>query len=221
MQLSSIDTIPQVANKAGFAIFDIPDGDFSEILPKCYHAKPNDKGIYAKEEIDQIAKITQSKQQSDFTIVIENAEVMNLAAANTFLKTLEEPGDNIHFVFLVRNSSNLLPTIKSRAHNYYIKSATKISDAPDFDADTITLAKKYIAATPQQLPKIAADITKTKDDSREKAQRVVDAAIQLMYKSYFVTGNAQFLNKLDNLLKTQEALSANGHIKLQLVANML
>lgn len=221
MQLSSIDTIPQVANKAGFAIFDIPDGDFSEILPKCYHAKPNDKGIYAKEEIDQIAKLTQSKQQSDFTIVIENAEVMNLAAANTFLKTLEEPGDNIHFVFLVRNSSNLLPTIKSRAHNYYIKSATKISDAPDFDADTITLAKKYIAATPQQLPKIAADITKTKDDSREKAQRVVDAAIQLMYKSYFVTGNAQFLNKLDNLLKTQEALSANGHIKLQLVANML
>ena len=221
MQLNSIDNIPQVANKAGFAIFDIPDGDFSEILPKCYHAKPNEKGIYAKEDIDQIAKLTQSKQQSDFTIVIENAEAMNLAAANTFLKTLEEPGDNIHFVFLVRNSSNLLPTIKSRAHNYYVKSTAKISDAPEFDADTIALAKKYIAATPQQLPKIAADIAKTKDDSREKAQRVVDAAIQLMYKSYFVTGNAQFLNKLDNLLRTQEALSANGHIKLQLVANML
>ena len=62
MQLNSIDNIPQVASKAGFAIFDIPDGDFSEILPKCYHVKPNEKGIYAKEDIDQIAKLTQSKQ---------------------------------------------------------------------------------------------------------------------------------------------------------------
>lgn len=221
MQLNNLENINTVANKAGFSIFEIPEGDFAEILPKAYHAKPNEKGIYAKEDIDGLSKLVHGKQQDDFIIVLENAEVMNEHAANTFLKTLEEPGDHIHFVFLVRSDSEILPTIKSRAHNYYLPKHTKITDKPDFDDDTMALAKKYIAATPEQLPKIAADIAKDKNDARGKAIKVVDAAIQLLYKSYFVTGNSQFLIKLDKLLAVSEALNGNGHIKLQLVAGML
>ena len=54
----------------------------------------------------------------------------------------------------------------------------------------------------------------------DKSQQVVDAAITLMYKSYFKTGNEKFLTKLDQLLKVQENLT-NGNLKLQLVAHML
>lgn len=221
MQLNNLETIPTVATKAGFAIFEIPEGDFADILPKAFHAKPNDKGIYAKEDIDNLSELVHSKQTSDLIIVLENAETMNESAANTFLKTLEEPGEHVHFVFLVRSDAEILPTIKSRAHNYYLPKHTKIADKPNFDAEIMALAKKYIAATPEQLPKIAADIAKDKNDARGKAIKVVDAAIQLLYKSYFVTGNATFLTKLDKLLAVSEALNANGHIKLQLVAGML
>lgn len=221
MQLNNLETIPTVATKAGFAIFEIPEGDFADILPKAFHAKPNDKGIYAKEDIDNLSELVHSKQTSDLVIVLENAETMNESAANTFLKTLEEPGEHIHFVFLVRSDAEILPTIKSRAHNYYLPKHTKIADKPNFDAEIMALAKKYIGATPEQLPKIAADIAKDKNDARGKAIKVVDAAIQLLYKSYFVTGNATFLTKLDKLLAVSEALNANGHIKLQLVAGML
>ena len=221
MQLNNLETIPTVATKAGFAIFEIPEGDFADILPKAFHAKPNDKGIYAKEDIDNLSELVHSKQTSDLVIVLENAETMNESAANTFLKTLEEPGEHVHFVFLVRSDTEILPTIKSRAHNYYLPKHTKIADKPNFDAEIMALAKKYIGATPEQLPKIAADIAKDKNDARGKAIKVVDAAIQLLYKSYFVTGNATFLTKLDKLLAVSEALNANGHIKLQLVAGML
>ena len=221
MQLNNLEAIPTVATKAGFAIFEIPEGDFADILPKAFHAKPNDKGIYAKEDIDNLSELVHSKQTSDLVIILENAETMNESAANTFLKTLEEPGEHVHFVFLVRSDTEILPTIKSRAHNYYLPKHTKIADKPNFDAEIMALAKKYIGATPEQLPKIAADIAKDKNDARGKAIKVVDAAIQLLYKSYFVTGNATFLTKLDKLLAVSEALNANGHIKLQLVAGML
>ncbi len=221
MQLNNLETIPTVATKAGFAIFEIPEGDFADILPKAFHTKPNDKGIYAKEDIDNLSELVHSKQTSDLVIVLENAETMNESAANTFLKTLEEPGEYVHFVFLVRSDAEILPTIKSRAHNYYLPKHTKIADKPNFDAEIMALAKKYIGATPEQLPKIAADIAKDKNDARGKAIKVVDAAIQLLYKSYFVTGNATFLTKLDKLLAVSETLNANGHIKLQLVAGML
>lgn len=221
MQLNNLADLPNVAKKAGFAIFEIPEGDFTEILPKVFHAQPNEKGYYSKDEIDSIANLVRNKQQNELIIVLENAETMNENAANTFLKTLEEPGDNVHFIFLVRSSSEILPTIKSRAHNYYLASSAKITDKPEIDADIMELAKKYISATSAQLPKLATDIAKDKTDARAKAIRVVDAAIQLLYKSYFATGNEKFLQKLDNLLAVSESLRANGHIKLQLVAGML
>ena len=221
MQLDNLDSINTVSSKAGFSIFEVPEGDFAEILPKAYHAKPNDKGYYGKEDIDEISKLVHGKQQDDLTIVLENAETINENAANAFLKCLEEPGDHIHFVFLVRNDAEILPTIKSRAHNYYFPKHSKIADKPHFDPEIIELAKKYISASPQDLPKLAESIAKSKPEPREKALKVVDCAIQLMYKSYFVTGNKQFLIKLDKLLAVSEALQGNGHIKLQLVAGML
>ena len=113
MQLNNLDSIQTIATKAGFAIIEAPEANFAEILPKAYHAQPNEKGIYAKEDIDNLSNLVHGKQQDDLIIVLENAEVMNENAANTFLKTLEEPGDHIHLVFLVRNDAEILPTIKN------------------------------------------------------------------------------------------------------------
>lgn len=46
--------------------------------------------------------------------IINEAEKMNLPAANTLLKTLEEPVADIIIILIVKNTSSLLATIKSR-----------------------------------------------------------------------------------------------------------
>ena len=221
MQFDDLEKIPKLSNSTGFSIFEIPRGDFSQILPKSVHAKPNEKGYYSVDDIRELFSLMRNKQSEDTTIVFEDAELINTNGINAFLKNLEEPKAHTHIVFLVRNTSALIPTVISRANCYYYPDLEKIDAPIDADKDIIDLAKRYISATPQQLPKIAADIAKDKVNSRAKAIAVVETAINLLYKSYFITGNQAFLKKLDSLLKTSEALHANGHIKLQLVANML
>ncbi|MBP5656223.1 hypothetical protein J6X15_01410 [Candidatus Saccharibacteria bacterium] len=220
MRLDSPENLDHISQKSGFTIFELPETDFAQILPNANHFRP-EKEFFTKPEIDDISSLVRTKQTSALTIVLENGENMNDAAANTFLKTLEEPGENIHFVFLVRNINKILPTIKSRAQNYYVVPETQITAAPNIDPELLKTAKEYITCTPKSLPKFCDKIAKDKTDARSKAIAVVDAAIQLVYKSYFVTGQSKYLDRLDNLLKTSEALKANGHIKLQLIAGML
>ena len=125
MHLNSIDDISRISQKTGFSIFELPTENFDAILPKAHHFKPVDKDFYTKEVIDEISALVHTKQSKSLIIVLENGENMNDSAANTFLKTLEEPGENVHFVFLVQNSAKILPTIKSRAQNYYFIPTTK------------------------------------------------------------------------------------------------
>jgi len=70
-------------------------------------------------KVDDIREINQfimlSRQLASFKIIcINQAELMNINAANALLKTLEEPPPN-SLIFLISNrSSSLLATIKSR-----------------------------------------------------------------------------------------------------------
>ena len=221
MQLNSATDIPTISNRTNFVIFELPVAiNYADILPKSYRIQPDNNAI-SIDAIRAISELVQSKQTANFNVVIEDADLMTTAAANAFLKLLEEPNDLIHYIFLTRKLSQLLPTVRSRAQCYFLPAKTHILDAPDIDPAIMSLAKRYLSANAQDLPKLADEIAKDKDDARGKALKVVDAAIQLMYKSYFKVGDERFLIKLDQLLATQAALSNNGHIKLQLVANML
>lgn len=46
--------------------------------------------------------------------ILKNAESLGTAAANSFLKTLEEPESDVCFILLANNADNVLPTIASR-----------------------------------------------------------------------------------------------------------
>lgn len=224
MQLNSIDEIATLSKQNSFSIFELPLGTaFAEILPASIHIKPDeDKNTIDITKIRELTTIAGAKQSHDFYIVIENAEAMNANAANAFLKALEEPNDKLHFVFLSNNASQILPTIKSRASNYYLANETKISDAPKYDKETISLAKQYLSATKSNLPELVEKIAKlNKDSSRQGALKVLECAIELAYKSYFLTGNTQFVQKLEKLLTVSDNIAANGHVKLQLIAGML
>ena len=222
MQLNNADQVSAISSRAGFAIFELPDADFSTILPNSLHIRPlTDKNVINIDQIRELIPVIQGKQSTDFNIVIENAELMNEPAANAFLKALEEPNDFVHFIFLVRSAASILPTIKSRAHNYYLASHTKLADPLTGDDKIIDLAKRYISSTPASLPTLAADIAKDKTDARTRAIAVVESAINILYKSYFATGNPRFLERLNTLITCADNLRAGGNIKLQLVSAML
>lgn len=61
-----------------------------------------------------------SIENSDRTVLIENADRMTPQAQNALLKSLEEPSPGTYFVLTAERRAALLPTILSRAALYYL-----------------------------------------------------------------------------------------------------
>ncbi len=54
-----------------------------------------------------------------FFFVLEKAELLTTACANSLLKLVEEPAPGYHFLFLAHQAHLVLPTIRSRCHILY------------------------------------------------------------------------------------------------------
>jgi len=230
MQLNNLNDIETIAPKNNFSIFELPkSANFNAIFNKSIHVTfelNKDTGKMRREitkaQIDSIIELCHNKQTEALIIVIEHADALNESAANTFLKSLEEPGENIHYVFLTYNINSILPTIRSRANCYYLAETEKISEPPKAELEVFQLAKEYVAATPKTLPDVVEKILKLdKTDTRQAALKVVSCSIDIMYKSYLLRGTPSFLQKIEQLIATQQVIDQNGHVKLQLIANML
>src|SRR5262245_41520568 len=70
-------------------------------------------------KIDQVRALEDfvyigSHRQGARVVVIHPAEAMNMAAANSLLKILEEPPANVYFILVSSNQRRLLPTLLSR-----------------------------------------------------------------------------------------------------------
>lgn len=63
--------------------------------------------------------------------IIYPAHLLNLQAANAFLKTLEEPIENLLFILVTENPSLLPATIRSRC--FLIRARSKEKNSPDKD----------------------------------------------------------------------------------------
>ena len=64
--------------------------------------------------------------------IVKNAERFNGSSANTLLKFLEEPEDNIIGIFITNNKENVISTIRSRCQvitcNYDVSADSYLSD---------------------------------------------------------------------------------------------
>ncbi|RAP28161.1 hypothetical protein DID76_04695, partial [Candidatus Marinamargulisbacteria bacterium SCGC AG-414-C22] len=58
--------------------------------------------------------------QNRLFVIVEKADMLTTQAANAFLKTLEEPLDNVTFILLTTHVKQLIPTIVSRCQSLYI-----------------------------------------------------------------------------------------------------
>lgn len=217
MYFESAEDIKKIAEKNNTSIFVIPKNTPVNIK-NALILEPTNRTIITIEQVREILMRTKIKQTGDLFIIIRPAESLGLEAANALLKSLEEPGDKIHFVLITDTPSSLLPTILSRASLYILR--TPRNNDIDADPKIKELSKRLLVAKGPELVDIAEEITKKKDNVRNYAMEVLGVAIEMLYKSYYITGKETFLKKLPNFLQAYENISKNGHVKLQIVSNL-
>ena len=220
MFFDSAADILKIAEKVGCAIFIMPSDVKFEIKNALILA-PEEKSVITIEQVRGLLSQLNMKQLADRYVIVRPADAMGEEAANAFLKTLEEPKDKVHFVLVTDSPSKLLPTILSRAEIYFLKSHDKIDGDIKADEKVKALAKRLIVAKPGDLTILAEEITKKNDGVRAFALEVLAVAIEMLYKSYFITGKDAFLKKLPKFLEAYENIAKNGHVKLHLVADLL
>ena len=81
-------------------------------------------------EISQIRKMINYTNKSAFNnkeriILIDNAEYLNPSSSNALLKIVEEPNDNIIFIFIYDSSKKILDTVKSRCLKFNFSLTSK------------------------------------------------------------------------------------------------
>lgn len=84
-------------------------------LPSFITIKPDGQVIKKEQILNLMKKFSTKPIFSKYNIyVIKQADRFNSSSANTILKFLEEPEDNIIGFFITNNKENILPTIRSR-----------------------------------------------------------------------------------------------------------
>ncbi|MBR3254241.1 hypothetical protein IKF88_00710 [Candidatus Saccharibacteria bacterium] len=220
MFFESPSEILNISERVSCAIFVMPK-DVNFTIKNAIILTPEEKTVITIEQVRTVLGRLSMKQITDQYVIIRPADAMGDEAANAFLKTLEEPKDKVHFILITDSPSKLLPTILSRAEIYFLKSHEKIDGDIKADEKVKALAKRLIVARPGDLVGLAEEITKKKDGVRSFSLEVLAVAIEMLYKSYFITGKDVFVKKIPKFLRTYENIERNGHIKLHLVADLL
>ena len=220
MFFDNLSALPRLIKSSHTTIFAIePDTPLN--LKNSLEISPLDgKTVITIEQIRTIITASTAKQSEERFIIIRHAELLNPEASNALLKLLEEPSDNYHFVLLTMEPSALLPTILSRANLFIPRIKEPLAQKPVASEEVVALAKRLLSAAPANLPALADEIAKNKDNSRNLALAATATAIELAYKSYFATKNPRFLAKIPKFITLHRNLKGGGLLKLHIVADL-
>ena len=216
MFFDDLAKIPEIALKKNTSIFVVPF-DFSPDYKKAIMLRPVEKKTITIEQVRNVIARLGKKQTRDQLIVVDRVELLNEEAANAFLKNLEEPQEKVHYILLVSEISAVMPTILSRSSIYFYQDLEKFDEISATD-EIKDLAKRLLVVKKADLVIFVNELTSKKD--RKFVIDVINTDIQLLYNSYFLTKKPIFLQKLENFLKISENLQKNGHLKLQIIANL-
>ncbi len=130
--------------------------------PDLHHLQPD--GAFIK--IDQIRELQKELSYRPFeapkkACIIEDADKMNISAANAFLKTLEEPSGNAILILITTQVDAVLPTVLSRCQQLRF---------PSLPVETIASQLRKKGAD-EDSARIAAALA---EGSAERAQEIVE-----------------------------------------------
>ncbi len=172
--------------------------------------RPENSKIIKDQILDLQSKFkTKSQFHIAKTYIIDEAQMMNDYAANSLLKFLEEPEDNIYAFLITSNINSVLPTIKSRCQ------LIKVDDNVDFDIkkfdnelilksiDLVNKIENYKEDSIAYLPDIF---------SKKEEKVVVMSIIKIIKYFYYDVLNYKIQNTIqyfDEYLSTVEKIALN------------
>ena len=114
-------------------------------LPSLLTIDPDGQFIKKEQILEMMEKFSTKPVFTKYNIyVIRNAERFNSSSANTILKFLEEPEENIIGIFITGNKESVISTIRSRCQVY--KSYYKMELNDMLDENILTDVKLYLNA---------------------------------------------------------------------------
>jgi len=156
------------------------------ILPEKDEKVDLEKGVITVDIIRRLYAMTKTIETGTRMIVIDYAERMGVQAQNAFLKLLEEPGVNTHFILLTHNIAKLLPTIRSRVQLVEVNPITIEQSNALLEELKVTDAQKkaqllFIAGG---LPALQSRLAQDAKAFEARAQVVRDARTYLQGTAY-------------------------------------
>ena len=109
----------------------------------------------------------------------------NMESSNALLKTLEEPGDKIHFFIIVSSVENVIPTLRSRLTVVDLSSGKE-----ELEKETLEAGRKFLAALPNKRLEMAKKLSAKSEEENE----LLSESVANKQKA------VQFLNTLEFLL---------------------
>ncbi len=136
--------------------------------------------------------------------IIEPAERMSVNAANSLLKTLEEPPGDALIILLTENAGMLLPTIRSRCQ--------LIRFAPLSPEHVMTLLEQNGMDT-----ETAALLAPMSGGSMQRAQELDNEALAARQEAVVSRLSQMDINRITTVFDASEALSGNREETLELL----
>ena len=137
--------------------------------------------------------------------IVDECHKMNVSAANAFLKTLEEPGENRLFLLLTSKPGSLLPTITSRCLEFSLKpvaAETQAALSPE-QADLFRIALECGDATE------FIGSLKEKDDAVRFAR-----FLQKRFRDEAAAGSSDVFETFEAALELEGRLRSNANYAL-------
>jgi len=99
-------------------------------------------GLFGINDSHNLTSWAATKSFSDRgKVLVMEVFSFNMESSNALLKTLEEPGDKIHFFIIVPSIENVIPTLRSRLTVIDVSSGKE-----DLEKELIETGRKFLAA---------------------------------------------------------------------------
>lgn len=158
-----------------------------------------------REDVDELIENIFKKAYEGYrkVYIINNADLMTVQAANTFLKTLEEPPKDTVIILLTTNINLLLPTIVSRSQVIKFKKIS-IKEIKAFlikDYGTDEQKASVISYYSNGILNKAVNIIKNKDDILQRREETINIFNKIIKSDEEVIFNLEsyFEEKKDNI----------------------
>ena len=212
-----------------------------------YLTKASSSKQIGVDNIRDLYQQTRSKTTGLQVLLIDDADLMTVSAQNAFLKLLEEPATNIHFILTSHHPEQLLATVLSRLRHIHIP-APRSNQTNDMIAalDTSLQGKiTFVAAgLPAEISRLSADTDYFKQmvELTSKAKELLEAepyqriklinkmppqrevALQIIERMIYLLSRKptkSSVGLIGQLVEVHNRTSGGASVKLQLLSVMI